>query len=200
MRLPPTTQETPLMQFSVASLRRTVKRPLGVEFTHQEQTPYNGLELLRRYLRQLDLPQRLRAACPTTGRDYGGDRLALLVLALLYVGARRLEHLRYVAGNPLIARFWGLARESCPARGRRGGSAGARLALFLRAGAALVITDIVMPETEGLAVLQELRSSHPSVKVIAISGGGLGNGGTISPWPRFWARRRCSSNRFRPLC
>ena len=36
--------------------------------------------------------------------------MALLVLALLYVGARRLEHLRYVAGDPLIARFCGLAR------------------------------------------------------------------------------------------
>ena len=44
------------------------------------------------------------------GRRYGGGRLALLVLALLYVGARRLEHLRYVAGDPLIARFCGLAR------------------------------------------------------------------------------------------
>ena len=42
--------------------------------------------------------------------DYGGGRLALLVLALLYVGVRRLEHLRYVAGDPLIARFCGLAR------------------------------------------------------------------------------------------
>src|SRR5207245_3498690 len=31
-------------------------------------------------------------------------------LALFYVGARRLEHLRYVAGDPLIARFCGLAR------------------------------------------------------------------------------------------
>src|SRR5207249_10290177 len=32
------------------------------------------------------------------------------VLALLYGGAGRLEHLRYVAGDPLIARFCGLAR------------------------------------------------------------------------------------------
>ena len=66
--------------------------------------------MLRRYLRQVDLPQRLRVACATTGSDDGGGRLALLVLALLYVGARRLEHLRYVAGDPLIARFCGLAR------------------------------------------------------------------------------------------
>ena len=100
------------MRLSVASLRRLVKRPLHVEFTHQELTSYSGLELLRRYLRQLDLPQRLRAACATTGGDYGGGRLALLVLALLYVGARRLEHLRYVAGDPLIGRFCGLASSS----------------------------------------------------------------------------------------
>src|SRR5881396_3942090 len=98
------------MRLSVASLRRMVKRPLHVEFTRQQLTSYSGLELLRRYLRQLDLPQQLRTACAATGGDYGGGRLALLVLALLYVGARRLEHLRYVAGDPLIARFCGLAR------------------------------------------------------------------------------------------
>src|SRR5713101_4823079 len=106
----PLTQEAPLMRLSVASLRRMIKGKLRVEFVHQELTSYSGLELLRRYLRQHDLPRRLRAACTATGGDYGGGRLALLVLALLYVGARRLEHLRYVAGDPLIARFCGLAR------------------------------------------------------------------------------------------
>src|SRR5713101_8229562 len=106
----PLTQEAPLMRLSVASLRRMVKRPLHVEFVHQQLTSYSGLELLRRYLRQCALPSRLRAACVGTGGDYGGGRLALLVLALLYVGARRLEHLRYLAGDPLIARFCGLAR------------------------------------------------------------------------------------------
>src|SRR6266436_1876061 len=101
----PYTQEAPLMRLSVTSLRRTVKRPLHVEFGPQQLTSYSGLELLRRYLRRHDLPRRLRAACAATGGDYGGGRLALL-----YVGARRLEHLRYVAGDPLIARFCGLAR------------------------------------------------------------------------------------------
>src|SRR5258706_300194 len=98
------------MRLSVTSLRRMIKGQLHVEFVHQELTSYSGLELLRRYLRQHDMPRRLRAACTTTGGDYGGGRLALLILALLYVGARRLEHLRYVAGDPLITRFCGLAR------------------------------------------------------------------------------------------
>ena len=98
------------MRLSVASLRRLIKGKLHVEFVRQELTSYSGLEVLRRYLRQRELPRRLRAACAATGGDYGGGRLALLVLALLYVGARRLEHLRYVAGDPLIARFCGLTR------------------------------------------------------------------------------------------
>ncbi len=98
------------MRLSVASLRRMIKGNLHVEFVRQDLTSYSGLELLRRYLRQLDVPRRLRAACVATGGDYGGGRLALLILALFYVGARRLEHLRYVAGDPLLARFCGLAR------------------------------------------------------------------------------------------
>ena len=44
--------------------------------------------------------------------------------------------------------------------------------LFPHAAADLVITDIVMPEKEGLEVLMELRTQVPPVKVIAISGGG----------------------------
>jgi DNA-binding response OmpR family regulator len=46
------------------------------------------------------------------------------------------------------------------------------LARFREAGADLVITDIVMPEKEGLEVLMELRKVQPPVKIIAISGGG----------------------------
>ncbi|MGA3006348.1 MAG: response regulator [Opitutaceae bacterium] len=51
------------------------------------------------------------------------------------------------------------------------------LALFGLSPVDLVITDIVMPEKEGLEVLMRLLKKHPSVKIIAISGGGgLRNG------------------------
>lgn len=49
------------------------------------------------------------------------------------------------------------------------------LALFPHAEADLVITDIVMPEVEGIEVLMTLRKIKPLVKIIAISGGGRGN-------------------------
>lgn len=39
----------------------------------------------------------------------------------------------------------------------------------------LVITDLVMPEKEGLEVIMELRRRDQNLRIIAMSGGGQGN-------------------------
>jgi hypothetical protein len=85
---------------------------LGTEFVQQDLTSYGGLELLRRYFRLVDLHRRLRESFRAygLGGDYGGARLVLLLLALWVVGGRRLEHLRYLGQDPLVARLCGLAR------------------------------------------------------------------------------------------
>ena len=98
------------MRLKIRSLRRVVKGNLALEFAAQQLTSYSGLELLRRYLHQLALRPRLRAALADVRSDYGSGRLALLIVALLVVGARRLEHLQYLAGDALLARLCGLAR------------------------------------------------------------------------------------------
>jgi integrase len=98
------------MRLRVRSLRRVVKGDLPIEFVRQELTSYGGLEVVRRYLYRLDVMARLRRAVAAVPSDYGGARLALVVVALFYVGARRLEHLRYLSGDPLIARCCGVAR------------------------------------------------------------------------------------------
>jgi len=54
--------------------------------------------------------------------------------------------------------------------GRRG------MALFRQQRPDLVITDVIMPEQEGLGTIMMIRREQPDAKIIVISGGGrMGN-------------------------
>jgi DNA-binding response OmpR family regulator len=56
-------------------------------------------------------------------------------------------------------------RVCCASNGREG------LALLRSVGVDLVITDIMMPEMDGLEVVQEIRRLDAELPIIAISGG-----------------------------
>ena len=62
------------MRLTIASLRRVVKGDLAIQFVPQALTSYGGLELLRRYLRRIDLTARLRQAFAGLPSDYGSAR------------------------------------------------------------------------------------------------------------------------------
>ncbi len=48
----------------------------------------------------------------------------------------------------------------------------------------VVITDIVMPEKEGIETIMELRQINPQVRIIAISGGGRINPDDYLNWAK----------------
>lgn len=55
------------------------------------------------------------------------------------------------------------------------GSAGLRI--FREFDFDLIITDILMPDRDGIEVIRAIKKLSPKVKIIAVSGGGL-----IAPW------------------
>jgi hypothetical protein len=93
-----------------AELRARVNGPLTFQYERTGLTSYAGLEFVRRWLHRDGLlamvRRELATALPPT--DYGVVGLVLVVLALVLSGGRRLRHLRYLDGDPLVLRFCGL--------------------------------------------------------------------------------------------
>jgi CheY-like chemotaxis protein len=53
------------------------------------------------------------------------------------------------------------------------------IAMYQAAPADVVLTDLIMPEKEGLETIAELRRFDPSIRIIAMSGGGRLNANDI---------------------
>lgn len=49
------------------------------------------------------------------------------------------------------------------------GAEGVRM--FEEAPSDIIVTDVLMPDKDGLEVIMELRKRHPDLKIVAISGG-----------------------------
>ncbi len=72
--------------------------------------------------------------------------------------------------------------------GALNGNEGTRL--FREDPADVVITDMVMPEKDGMETIMELRKDFPGVKIIAVSGGGA-----IGPYCYLMTAQRLGANR-----
>lgn len=68
------------------------------------------------------------------------------------------------------------------------GNEGTRL--YREDPADVVITDMVMPEKDGMETIMELRKDYPGVKIIAVSGGGA-----IGPYCYLMTAQRLGANR-----
>jgi hypothetical protein len=95
------------MRIRKTDLRARVKGNLSLEFDESKLTSYAGLELFDRYLRASGLNNRIRTAFRGTrlGGDFGIVAMVRVLIGLLVVGGRRLDHVSYVSNDPVFLRF-----------------------------------------------------------------------------------------------
>jgi hypothetical protein len=100
------------VRLSRADFLSPCKSFLKIEFASQDITAYGGLELIRRYFRIIHLHHRVQKVfCRyDIGGDYRAIDMILVIVGLILVGGRRLEHLSYLCEDPLVKRFCGLLR------------------------------------------------------------------------------------------
>ena len=100
------------MRLSRADFRSACKGFFRLEFTSQEITAFGGLELIRRYFRMIEPHRRVQSVFPRygVGGDYRAIDMILVIVGLILVGGRRLDHLNYVCTDPMVKRFCGLLR------------------------------------------------------------------------------------------
>jgi DNA-binding response OmpR family regulator len=55
----------------------------------------------------------------------------------------------------------------------------------------LVITDLIMPDKEGIQIIRELRKENSQVRIIAISAGGRGGATDYLKWARLMGAKQC---------
>lgn len=100
------------MRLSRTDFYSPCKSFLKIEFASQDITAYGGLELIRRYFRLIKLHRRVQSVFARygLGGDYRPIDMILVIVGLVLVGGRRLEHLSYVCEDPLVKRFCDLMR------------------------------------------------------------------------------------------
>lgn len=57
----------------------------------------------------------------------------------------------------------------------------------------LVITDLIMPDKEGIQIIRELRKENSKVRIIAMSAGGRGGATDYLKWARLIGAKQCLS-------
>lgn len=87
-----------------------------------------------------------------------------------------------------------LQREHYTVSGAKDGTEG--LALYKQEKADLVITDIIMPEKEGLETILEFKKIAPHLKIFAISGGGRSHPGDYLLTARYFGATRTFTKPF----
>lgn len=57
----------------------------------------------------------------------------------------------------------------------------------------LVITDLIMPDKEGIQIIRELKKENSKIRIIAMSAGGRGGATDYLKWAKLMGAKQCLS-------
>ena len=99
------------MRLRKADLKRRINGQLTLRYEAEGLTSFAGLELVGRFFRRVDLRGALRRISGALPRsDFDSVRLSILLLTMLIAGARRVRHVGYMQGDPVVRRLCELKR------------------------------------------------------------------------------------------
>lgn len=100
------------MRLRKAVLKRRVNASVALRFAATGLTSHAGMEFIRSYFSRLGLRAKIGrlAGSALPSSDFGRVRMVMLSLILIISGGRRLRHLDYLSGDPVIGRCCGLSR------------------------------------------------------------------------------------------
>ncbi|MDA1074180.1 MAG: IS1380 family transposase [Proteobacteria bacterium] len=100
------------MRLRKSELTQRVNADLTLRYDHEGLTSFAGLEFFRQYFGQIGLRDEIRRclgrALPRS--DFGIPGMVLVIVLLIITGGRRLRHLGYLQGDPIVHRCAGLDR------------------------------------------------------------------------------------------
>ena len=84
-----------------------------------------------------------------------------------------MAHILLVEDDPAMLETLSLAMRSKGHQVLTASNGGQGLQSFLADQFDLVVTDIIMPDIDGLGMIDEMKRVAPHIKILAISGGGI---------------------------
>lgn len=104
------------MRLRSSDIRTRVNADLSFRYQREGLSSFAGIELLRRYFKAIRLTVLLRSRLDGIfgRRAYSASAMVLLLLGLIVSGGRRIRHLGYLQGDPIMRRLSGLAQLPTP--------------------------------------------------------------------------------------
>jgi len=95
------------MRLKKKEISGRVNKNLAIQFIRQDLTSFSGLELIKRFFRNIRLNERIREHLKQCGLkgDYPYYKMIILIIGMMLLGIERISNIAFIKDDPLVKRF-----------------------------------------------------------------------------------------------